>query len=82
LIQTVIQIIHIGQSVTIDQIGGPFTDEEKEFIIQYSMLEYKWRVGKKDKNGNPVINHGEAKVQAKVPNFSLLSFEAPKVGDF
>lgn len=79
LMQTLIQVIHIGHTVTTDQLGGPFCEEEKEFVIQYSTLEYKWRVAKKDRNGNPMINNNETKTQAKVPNFSLLSFEAPKV---
>lgn len=77
--QTIIQAIHIGHTVTADQLGGPCTLPEKEFIIEYSTLEYKWRLAKKDRDGNPMINNSETAVQAKVPNFSLLSFEAPKV---
>lgn len=42
-----IQALNIGMIVIPDHIGGNFALEEKEFMIQTAMLEFKWRKGKR-----------------------------------
>ena len=42
-----IQGLQLDMSIVPDHIGGPFTQEEKEFMIQTALLEHKWRVGKR-----------------------------------
>lgn len=37
----------LGMGITEDHIGGSFSSEEKEFMLQTAQLEYKWRLGKK-----------------------------------
>ena len=40
-----LQAIHMGEVILPDMIGGQFSPEEKEFMIQTANLEYKWRAG-------------------------------------
>lgn len=39
--------MQLEMSMVSDHIGGPFADEEKEFMIRTALLEHKWRLGKK-----------------------------------
>lgn len=42
-----IQGMQLEMSMVADHIGGPFAEEEKEFMIRTAQLEHKWRLGKK-----------------------------------
>ena len=42
-----IQALNLGMVIMHDHLGGQFTEEEKEFMIQTALLEYKWRKGKR-----------------------------------
>ena len=47
MLQTLIQALMLGMGITEDHIGGSFSSEEKDFMLQTAQLEHKWRLGKK-----------------------------------
>lgn len=47
MLQTLIQALMLGMGISQDHIGGTFTVEEKNFMLEIAQLEYKWRIGKK-----------------------------------
>jgi hypothetical protein len=73
-----VQALFMGLFLLPDHIGGNFLIEEKEFMIRIANLEFKWRIGKKDKNGS-IMNLFDQGTVNQPPNLSLLSFAAPKV---
>jgi hypothetical protein len=73
-----VQALFMGLFLLPDHIGGNFLLEEKEFMIRIANLEFKWRIGKKDKTGSIVTLFDQGSAN-QPPNLSLLSFSAPKV---
>ncbi len=73
-----VQALFMGLFLLPDHIGGNFQIEEKDFIIRIANLEFKWRIGKKDKTGS-ILNLLDQGTVNQPPNLSLLSFAAPKV---
>lgn len=69
----------MGLVLTPDLIGGPFLIEEKEFMIDTANLEYRWRMGKKEKGTNLNVNLGEGTANTAKHIVSMLSFGADKV---
>lgn len=76
-----VQALFMGLVILPEHIGGNFTPEEKEFMIETSNLEFKWRLGKKGKDGSitNLMDPGSKSIAKANP--SMLSFGAEKVNE-
>ena len=73
-----VQALFMGLFLLPDHIGGHFQIEEKDFMIKFANLEFKWRIGKIGKTGS-IMNLVDQGAVNQKPNLSLLTFAAPKV---
>lgn len=74
MLQTMIQALNIGMTIIPDHLGGNFTEEEKEFMIQTALLEHKWRKGKRAQSPPKIQNEIETARTTVLKN----SFAAPE----
>lgn len=74
-----IQAIHVGEVLAPDHLGPEFPLEERRFMIDIANLEYKWRLGKKEKDEDGSINLTSVSCIAKQPPLSLITVAPSKV---
>jgi len=48
LLQTMVQLMDVGEVVGPDHLGGPFNNDERQFMIECAELELKWRRGRRE----------------------------------